>query len=109
MREGIMRQRFTGRFFKLGENAVKSISAVLLLLLSLPLHHSSFLYAADWPVFRGNIQRTGFTAEQAYPPLTQAWEYLVGGGIISSPVIFDDTVYFGSRDNNIYALNARTG
>ena len=104
-----MRQRFTGRFFKLGENAVKSISAVLLLLLSLPLHHSSFLYAADWPVFRGNIQRTGFTAEQAYPPLTQAWEYLVGGGIISSPVIFDDTVYFGSRDSNIYALNARTG
>ncbi|MBI4655607.1 MAG: PQQ-binding-like beta-propeller repeat protein [Elusimicrobia bacterium] len=66
------------------------------------------VYAGDWPTFRGNNQRTGFTAEQAYPPLTWAWEY-PAGDIVSSPVVFEDIVYFGSRDNKIYALNARTG
>jgi len=65
--------------------------------------------AADWPTFRGNNARTGFTAEQARPPLVKAWEFQAGGGILSSPVIFDDIVYFGARDNKVYALNARTG
>ncbi|MCG2724825.1 MAG: four helix bundle protein [Elusimicrobia bacterium] len=80
---------------------------------SLPLipHPSSLslLYAADWPVFRGNSERTGFTEEQAYPPLTKVWEYQTGANIMSSPAVFEDIVYFGSRDNKVYALNARTG
>ncbi|MFH1619842.1 MAG: PQQ-binding-like beta-propeller repeat protein, partial [bacterium] len=73
------------------------------------LHPSSFVFAGDWPTFRGNNARTGFAAEQAYPPLTPAWEIQAGAGIISSPVVFDGIVYFGSRDNRIYARNARTG
>lgn len=65
--------------------------------------------AADWPVFRGNNARTGYISEQAYPPLTKAWDFQLGGDIMSSPVIVDGVVYIGSRAGTIYALNARTG
>ncbi|HOW90053.1 MAG TPA: PQQ-binding-like beta-propeller repeat protein, partial [Elusimicrobiales bacterium] len=60
-------------------------------------------------MFRGNAQRTGFTREQAYPPLTKAWEYQIGADLISSPSVYGGVVYFGSRDKRIYALNAATG
>ncbi len=66
-------------------------------------------YAGDWPMFRGNPQRTGYVAEQAAPPLTNAWEFQVPGGIVSSPAIYNGVVYIGSRANKIYALDAATG
>jgi outer membrane protein assembly factor BamB len=96
---------------KIGRRKFKERSFLrqgLLFLFTLSALHFP-LSAADWPVFRGNNARTGFTAEQAAPPLTKAWEYQAAADIISSPVIFEDMVYFGSRDNNVYALNARTG
>jgi outer membrane protein assembly factor BamB len=58
---------------------------------------------------RGGASRTGFVSEQAYPPLTLEWEFRAGADIVSSPAVFDDIVYFGSRDNKIYAFNGRTG
>ena len=67
------------------------------------------VYAADWPVFRGNNARTGFTAELAYPPLTQAWSFQVQGDVTSSPVVYDGIVYVGGRSDSVYALNAITG
>lgn len=67
------------------------------------------LCAADWAMFRGNAARTGFSAEQASPPLTKAWEFTAGGGIMSSPVVYDGLVYFGARDNKLYAFDAYTG
>jgi eukaryotic-like serine/threonine-protein kinase len=69
----------------------------------------SVVYAADWPTFRGNNQRTGFTQEQAYPPLTEQWSFQVQGDVISSPVIVDNILYVGARSGSIYALNAQTG
>ncbi|MEW5907084.1 MAG: PQQ-binding-like beta-propeller repeat protein [Elusimicrobiota bacterium] len=65
--------------------------------------------AADWPLFRGNAGRTGYAAEQAAPPLAKAWEFQAAGGIVSSPAVYDGTVYIGSRANRFYALDARTG
>lgn len=65
--------------------------------------------AADWAMFRGNAGRTGFVPEQAAPPLTRAWEFQAGGGIVSSPAIYDGLVYFGARDGKIYAFNAVSG
>ncbi len=38
-----------------------------------------------------------------------AWEFQTGGPIYSSPVIEKETVYFGSLDSNLYALNLKTG
>ena len=65
--------------------------------------------AADWPMFMGNEGRTGHAAEQAAPPLAKAWEFTAPGGTVSGPVIYDGRVYFGTRGNRLYALDAATG
>jgi outer membrane protein assembly factor BamB len=65
--------------------------------------------AADWPMFMGNEGRTGHAAEQAAPPLAKVWEFTAPGGTVSGPVIYDGRVYFGTRGNRLYALNAVTG
>lgn len=67
------------------------------------------LPAADWPMFRGNAARTGYTTEQAYPPFTPAWEFQVQGDVLSSPAVYDGAVYFGARSGSVYALDALTG
>jgi len=60
-------------------------------------------------MFRGNAGRTGYAAEQAAPPLNEAWSFQVPGGIVSSPAVYDGKVYIGSRANRLYAFDARTG
>ncbi len=39
----------------------------------------------------------------------QGWSFATGGGIRSAPVLVGDSLYFGSDDNYVYCLNARTG
>ncbi len=41
--------------------------------------------------------------------LRRAWTYTTGDAIDSSPVVDGGVVYVGSRDHNLYALDARTG
>ncbi len=67
--------------------------------------------AADWPTFRGNAARTGFTAEQAYPAPAPAnvWNFDVQGDVVAGPVVYAGIVYATARTGNIYALNAYTG
>ncbi|MCM2266656.1 MAG: PQQ-binding-like beta-propeller repeat protein, partial [Elusimicrobiales bacterium] len=65
--------------------------------------------AADWPMFMGNAGRTGFTSEQAYPPLTEAWTFDVQGDVTGGPVVYQGVVYFGARSGSVYALDAFTG
>jgi len=65
--------------------------------------------AADWPMFRGNPARTGHASEQAAPPLDSVWEFQAPGGIISSPALSAGRVFFGTRANKLYALDAATG
>ncbi|OGR72958.1 MAG: hypothetical protein A2089_14615 [Elusimicrobia bacterium GWD2_63_28] len=67
------------------------------------------LPAADWPMFRGNQERTGYAPEQAAPPFTPGWTFQAGGGILSSPAVYEGKIYFGARDGRLYALDARTG
>jgi outer membrane protein assembly factor BamB len=37
------------------------------------------------------------------------WRFQTDGGVESSPAVVDDTVYVGSNDNHVYALDANTG
>lgn len=60
-------------------------------------------------MFRGNAARTGYLDEQAYPPFVKAWEFQIQGDVVSSPVVYDGTVYVGANSGGVYALNARTG
>ncbi len=80
--------------------------AIFLLLVATTMQ----LYAADWPTFRGNFKRTGYYAESVgYPSKNHVWVKNLGPAIISSPSIVDQTLYVGSQDSCIHALDARTG
>ena len=37
------------------------------------------------------------------------WSYATGGTVYSSPAVANGVVYVGSEDNNLYALDAKTG
>jgi outer membrane protein assembly factor BamB len=37
------------------------------------------------------------------------WKVQTGGQVISSPVVADNTLYIGSEDHKLYAINANTG
>ena len=42
-------------------------------------------------------------------PSSRNWAYTTGGQVYSSPAVADGTVYIGSYDGNVYALDAATG
>jgi len=60
--------------------------------------------------------KTGQPKAEAKKPGTPIWEFETGGGVLllrgvdSSPAIGPDgTVYVGSSDNKLYAINGKTG
>jgi len=84
--------------------------------------------AEDWPTYRHDSARSGITAEQLAPPLSEQWVFTPTHApepawpepVKEAPrVRFDDAyqvavvgdaVYFGSSaDNKIYSLDATTG
>lgn len=79
------------------------------LILCLLAGYVSFSYASDWPMFMGNIERTGYSSQTILPPLNFLWTYEIPGNIISSPVIYKNILYASSRNGSIYALNASNG
>jgi len=63
--------------------------------------------SSPWPMFRYNPQHTGKSpykgAEQLY---ILKWKFKTGDAIYSSPAIGSDgTIYIGSDDHNLYAIN----
>ena len=67
---------------------------------------SIFAQPADspWPMFGGNAQRTG---QSIYGESQNSnWIFQTNGTLQSSPAIgIDGTIYIGSRDKNLYAIN----
>jgi eukaryotic-like serine/threonine-protein kinase len=64
----------------------------------------------EWAMFRRDLAHTGNAGDNStLPQGTLKWTFTTGGPIHSSPAIVDGTIYFGSRDGYIYALNAVTG
>jgi len=45
----------------------------------------------------------------AADPGTQQWAFDTGDGVYSSPTVVDGTVFVGSDDENLYAVDAETG
>ena len=65
---------------------------------------------SEWSMFRRDMTHTGNAGtSSALPEGTLAWTFTTGATIHSSPAVVDGTVYFGSRDHKIYALDAATG
>jgi outer membrane protein assembly factor BamB len=66
--------------------------------------------AGDTTTFRGNAAHSGIYRA---PPITAtpavSWRFHTDGYVISSPALADGTVYVGSTDRFLYALDAATG
>lgn len=76
----------------------------LLLALSLPS------FGVDATMFRGDPQHCGVYNSAGAPQLHGVqWKFHTSGQVISSPAIVGDTVYVGSTDHHLYALDRTSG
>lgn len=79
----------------------------LLLLAMLALCSPAFAQDA---MFRGNPQHTGVFAGPAVSQFSKLkWQFHTGGQVLSSPAFADGTLFIGSSDHFLYALDASTG
>jgi len=64
----------------------------------------------DWAMFRHDLAHSG-SAEPTgiLPQGTLKWIFSTGAPIHSSPAVADGTIYIGSQDFKLYALDADTG
>ncbi|VTT85802.1 predicted cell surface protein/ lipoprotein [Halorubrum sp. DM2] len=65
----------------------------------------------SWATFRGDRHNTGYTGDDSDigTDPSPAWTYEADGPFWGSPVVADGTVFIGSADNALYALDAETG
>ncbi|MFH1459664.1 MAG: PQQ-binding-like beta-propeller repeat protein [Candidatus Omnitrophota bacterium] len=66
-------------------------------------------FCADWPMFRKDSVHSGQSTELLQPPLSLKWKFEIKEKIISSPCVYQGKLFIGARDNNLYALDAKTG
>jgi outer membrane protein assembly factor BamB len=75
-----------------------------------PQEVTSNSFPGEWTMFRHDLARTGTTGpSDVLPQGILKWSFSTGAAIHSSPAVVDGTVYFGSEDYKLYALNADTG
>jgi outer membrane protein assembly factor BamB len=64
----------------------------------------------SWPMFQHDAQLSGFSLDTSLSiPLTQGWTYTAAALISSAPTIVNGTVYVGSYDGKVHALDALQG
>ncbi len=105
---------------RIGRNPPPAIHAAVMVL-GLFSAATAVRAAADYPMFRGDLGRTGYLAEGPQPPLKLLWKFQTGKGLgeieaypaaddgLSSASVSGGTVYVGGHDGNIYALDLKTG
>lgn len=66
--------------------------------------------APDTSMFRGDAAHSGvYTASSAEHTPAIRWRYHTDGRVIASPAVADGTVFIGSTDRYLYAIDERTG
>ncbi len=65
--------------------------------------------ASDWPMFHHDTSLSGYTDDHAPNTNYVLWTFQTGSQVRSSPAVVGDTVYVGSLDGNLYALDKYTG
>ena len=64
--------------------------------------------AEDWYTFMYDLGFSGVSPDQSLaPPLELLWKFKTGGPLYASPVTANGTLYIGSTDGKLYALNAK--
>jgi eukaryotic-like serine/threonine-protein kinase len=67
------------------------------------------VFAQD-SMFRGNAEHTGVYSGPGVPQFSKIkWQFHTDGQVLSSPAVTADTVYVGSNDHFLYALDRATG
>jgi len=84
------------------------------LVLSVMLYLSFFIgfdrLLADEAMFRANLERTANHKTKGLRRLSGVkWKFKTQGKVRSSPVVFDSSIYFGSNDGFLYALDKNSG
>jgi hypothetical protein len=63
----------------------------------------------SWPMFRHDLNHTGYSTSNAPSTNHTLWTYPIGDEVHSSPTVADGKVYVGSHDHNVYCFDASTG
>ena len=90
---------------------MKPLSALLVIAITtwviIPATAFAQLANSPWPVFNGNNRHTGVSKFNIGKDKKELlWSYKTGGAVESSPTIgADGTIYIGSHDGFLYALN----
>jgi outer membrane protein assembly factor BamB len=80
-----------------------------------PAHSGGLPPPVSWPTYLFNPQRTGANlAERTIAPsnvshLQELWSIPTNGSDFSSPIVVNNTLYFGSWNGYEYAVNVATG
>ncbi len=98
-------------------NFPRSIPGALTALLGIGLALGAApVRAADWPLLRGNVQRSSVAEEKLAPPLSLLWRFTAAPHRNNpcAPAIVGDTAYFASGETRsgggvVYAVDVRTG
>jgi outer membrane protein assembly factor BamB len=62
----------------------------------------------SWSMWRNDAENKG--AGQSGPTeLNLRWKFSSNSGVVSTPIIVRERVYFGSQDKNVYCINSRDG
>jgi outer membrane protein assembly factor BamB len=61
--------------------------------------------AAPWPTFHQNNRHTGLSPFIGPSEPSLKWRFLTGAGILSSPAVAFGTIYVGSDDGSLYAID----
>src|SRR5262249_58274121 len=81
-----------------------ALLAATLALLATPLRAQSVS-----PMFRGNARHTGVSANAGAHFGGLLWRAQTGGPVRSTPALVDGTLYAGSTDGHLYAIDAASG
>ncbi len=64
--------------------------------------------AEDWHMFMYDLDFSGRSPDKTLiPPLKLLWKFKTGGPLHASPVVTNGTLYIGSTDGKLYALDAK--
>jgi outer membrane protein assembly factor BamB len=85
-----------------------TILVIFLFVVSL-LSEITFVQADSWPMYRGNLERTGSSASTVSSTSDIKWVYNFTEEVTSSPAVANGRLIIGISNGDVIALNSTTG
>jgi len=99
----------TDGWAKIGATAIGAVAAIAILAVGIKtsLHAQLAPTSSSWPIYHHDLGHTGLSPfNTANNPGSLKWKFATGNFVESSPTIGSDgTIYFGSDDGNVYAVD----